>query len=116
MKFKHSRFYISTLLIVTFLLCTAIPDLHSAFYPINFRSYRSVLDVIISTSYHATFVLMFVFYVFLYEPVRQLLISKLSFKLQRKKKLTLPLLDDKEPSVVEEDGQCYNRIQYISTL
>ena len=119
-NFRTSRFYISTLLVLVFLVFTAVPDLCLYAYEINeFTEYRFSGEIVLSACYHITMITVVVVYMLMYEPARSVLKSKMAFKLRRQKKHTLPLLDGEEvtsPTPVDEEKQCFSRVQFVSTL
>ena len=119
-NFRTSRFYISTLLLLAFLIFTACPDLCLYAYEINeFTEYRFSGEVVLSACYHITMVAAVVIFIVLYEPARNVLLTKMAFKLRRQKKHTLPLLDEEKftsPPPADDEKQCFSRVQFVSTL
>lgn len=77
--FQNSRFYISCVLIVTFILFTIVPKLLAFFvYPsLNDVSLKLISGVTIGILYHISFIVDAFIYVFMLRPVKQLLLKKI---------------------------------------
>ena len=75
--FRNSRFYVSGLLIVTFLLFVVIPDLIYLFFRIKNGKENETLDDIILILFLVSYLSDAIIYIFMQVPVRRLLWKKL---------------------------------------
>lgn len=112
--FKKSRFFTSTSLVITFFLFTAIPDLVITIREIKRedKKYHNLEDVGLSTLYHLSFLSNFFIYVFMYEPVRELLQEKIR-KISQKEVKPVPLVS---PVDEEEERVIPVNLQYVTSI
>lgn len=74
--FRNSRFYLSTLLILSFVVLVLIPDLILFFNPASFLFAARISPILFHISYMSDAAI----YIFMYPPVKNLLIKKIRKK------------------------------------
>jgi hypothetical protein len=81
--FKNSRFYVSVLLILTFLVFLVIPDVVYLVYGIILKNESQILETVVQISYELSFLADGFIYIFMQPRVRNLIRRKLGFNNSR---------------------------------